>query len=146
MRRRTFFTALLLALTAAFSPLRAAGASEAFLQAEHLGGLRLGLAEKDVLKLLGQPEKKGGLVMQEADGNFVQQWEYPAKGLSIQMSAGGKKTGAKTIAAITASAPCALALCLSTRRQNTDDGCHREGGSVHGRLPSANGRASTSGP
>ena len=108
-RRRTFFTTLLLALTAALSPLRAADSTGAFLQAEHLGGLRLGTAEKDVLKLLGQPEKKGGLVMQEADGTFVQQWEYPAKGLSLQMSAGGKKTGAKSIAAITASAPCALA-------------------------------------
>ena len=109
MRRRTFFTALLLALTAAFSPLRAAGPSEAFLKAEHLGGLSLGTAEKDVLKLLGQPGKKTGLVLQEADGTFVQTWEYPAKGLSIVMSAGAKKTGAKTIATITAGAPCALA-------------------------------------
>ncbi len=108
-RRRTFFTALLLALTAALSPLRAADSAGAFLKGEHLGGLRLGTAEKDVLKLLGQPEKKSGLVMQEADGTFVQTWEFPAKGLSIVMSAGAKKTGAKTIAAITASAPCALA-------------------------------------
>ena len=108
-RRRTFFSALLLALLAALSPLRAADSAGAFLKAEHLGGLRLGTAEKDVLTLLGQPEKKSGLVLQEADGTFVQTWEYPAKGLSIVMSAGGKKTGAKTIAAITASVPCALA-------------------------------------
>ena len=79
------------------------------MKAEHLGGLKLGTTEKDVLKLLGKPEKKGDLIKQEADGTFVQQWEYPAKGLSILMSAGAKKTGAKTAAALTASAPCALA-------------------------------------
>ena len=107
--RRAFFTALLVALVAAVSPLRAAATAEAFLQAEHLGGLKLGTAEKDVLKLLGKPGKKGDLIRQEADGTFVQPWEYPAKGLSILMSTGAKKTGAKTIAAITASAPCALA-------------------------------------
>ena len=107
--RRAFFTALLLALVAGVSPTRAAETAEAFLKAEHLGGLKLGTAEKDVLKLLGTPETKGDLIKQEADGTFVQTWEYPAKGLSMVMSAGGKKTGAKTVAALTASAPCALA-------------------------------------
>jgi hypothetical protein len=84
-------------------------ATEAMLRAESLGGLRLGLPEKGVLKLLGPPAKRGELVFQEADGNYVQDWHYPDKGIELLMSAGEKKSGAKTIANITASAPCTLA-------------------------------------
>ena len=84
-------------------------ATEAMLRTERLGGLRLGLPEKDVLKLLGPPAKRGELVLQEADGNYVQDWHYPDKGIELTMSAGGKKSGVKTIANIIASAPCAFA-------------------------------------
>lgn len=84
-------------------------ATETMLRAESLGGLRLGLPEKDVLKLLGPPTKRSTLVVQETDGNYVQDWHYPQKGIDLQMSAGGKKSGAKTVASITASAPCTFA-------------------------------------
>ena len=84
-------------------------ATEAMLRAESLGGLRLGLPEKDVLKLLGSPATRGKLVFQEADGNYVQDWHYPDKGIELLMSAGEKKSGVKTIANITASAPCTFA-------------------------------------
>jgi hypothetical protein len=84
-------------------------ATGTMLRAESLGGLRLGLPEKDVLKLLGPPTKRSTLVVQEADGNYVQDWHYPQKGIDLQMSAGGKKSGAKTVASITASAPCTFA-------------------------------------
>jgi hypothetical protein len=84
-------------------------ATEAMLRAESLGGLRLGLPEKDVLKLLGPPAKRGEVVFQEADGNYVQDWHYPDKGIDLLMSAGEKKSGEKTIANITASAPCTFA-------------------------------------
>jgi hypothetical protein len=79
------------------------------LKAEGLGELRLDLPEKAVLKLLGPPAKRGALVFQEADGNYVQDWHYPDKGIDLLMSAGEKKSGAKTIANITASAPCTFA-------------------------------------
>ena len=68
-------------------------ATEAMLRTERLGGLRLGLPEKDVLKLLGPPAKRGELVFQEADGNYVQDWHYPEKGIELLMSAGEKKSG-----------------------------------------------------
>jgi hypothetical protein len=84
-------------------------ATEAMLRAERLGGLRVGLPEKDVLKLLGSPATRGKLVVQETDGNYVQDWHYPDKGIDLQMSAGEKKSGAKTVAMITASAPCNFA-------------------------------------
>jgi hypothetical protein len=88
-------------------------ATEAMLRTERLGGLRLGLPEKDVLKLLGPPAKHGEMVFQEANGNYVQNWHYPDKGIELLMSGGEKKSGVKTIANITASAPCTFA---GTRR------------------------------
>ncbi|MGB8169935.1 MAG: hypothetical protein WCF18_20700 [Chthoniobacteraceae bacterium] len=84
-------------------------ATEAMLQREHLGALKLGLSEKEVLKQLGKPEKQGALTSQEADGTYVQQWKYPSKGLSILMTTGEKKTGAKSIASFIATAGCTLA-------------------------------------
>ncbi|MEP6673077.1 MAG: hypothetical protein ABJF10_28205 [Chthoniobacter sp.] len=84
-------------------------AIRAFLRKEGLGGLRLDQPAKEVIQLLGKPEKQGKLALQEADGNYVQTWSYPAKGLQLVMSAGGKKDGAKTLAMITARAPCDLA-------------------------------------
>ena len=83
--------------------------TEAMLRAERLGGLRLGLPEKDVLKLLGSPATRGELVFQEADGNYVQDWHFPDKGIDLWMSAREKKSVCKKIAAITASAPCTFA-------------------------------------
>jgi hypothetical protein len=87
---------------------RRAAATEVMLRTESLGALRLGLPEKDVLKLLGKPEKQSALTLQEADGKYVQRWQYPGQGLDLTMAA-GKKNGAKTIAHFTASAPCTLA-------------------------------------
>jgi len=78
------------------------------LKSEQLGGFKLNMAEKDVIKLLGKPQEKGDLVLQEADGMWVQDWEYPDAGLSITMGA-RKKGGAKAIVRISAIAPCTLA-------------------------------------
>ena len=84
-------------------------ATVAMLRAENLGGLRLEMPEKEVIKLLGQPAERGKMYHQEADGNHIEDWLYPAKGIELAMSAGTKKTGAKSVARIMASAPCKLA-------------------------------------
>jgi hypothetical protein len=84
-------------------------ATAAMLRAENLGELRLEMPGKDVIKLLGEPAKRGEIVLQEADGNYVQDWHYPAKGIEISMSSGGKKTGAQTVASFSAAAPCTFA-------------------------------------
>ena len=102
---------LLLALAGFTTAVRAADgpATQALLRKESLGGLRLELPGKDVIKLLGEPKQESKLTLQGADGNYVQTWSYPSGGLELGMSAGGKKTGAKTVASITARAPCSLA-------------------------------------
>jgi hypothetical protein len=91
-----------------------ATATEAMLRGESLGSLRLGMPEKDLLKLLGKPGKQGATVLQGADGMYVQEWSYPGQGLILQMSA-GKKTGAKSVAHFTATAPCMLATRLGIK-------------------------------
>jgi len=76
---------------------------------ETLGGLRLDQPVSEVIKLLGKPEKETKLVFQAADGNYVQTWKYPSKGIELGISAGSKPGGRKTVAFITARAPCELA-------------------------------------
>jgi hypothetical protein len=78
------------------------------LAAESLGGIKLGLTEKKLVDLLGQPKKKTALTLMEATGDYYQTWRYPGKGLEITMSAGENKTGAKTVASFTASKGCSL--------------------------------------
>ena len=113
------YRSLLLATCAAFLVLpiaanaepdsKRAAQIEAMWKAESLGGLRCGSAEEAVVKLLGKPEQRGKVMLQEADGNYVQQWDYPAKGIELTMSSGAKKSGTKTIFAIIASSGCTLA-------------------------------------
>lgn len=79
--------------------------TEAMLKAENLGGLTLDLSEKAVLEKLGKPEKKGKVVLQGADDMYVQTWDYPSKGLSLNMTS-AKKTGPMTVASFSAVAPC----------------------------------------
>jgi hypothetical protein len=86
-----------------------AASTAAMLREERLGDLRLEMPEKSVLKLLGKPAKQTPLQFQDADGSYVQEWHYPAQGLVLQMSAGEKKTGSKTVANFIATAPCAFA-------------------------------------
>lgn len=86
-----------------------AAAARALVRKESLGGLHLDQPAKDVIKLLGKPEKEEKLRLQAADGNYVQTWSYPSKGVELVMSAGGKLGGAKAVASITATAPCNLA-------------------------------------
>ncbi len=88
---------------------RKEAATRAMLLAEGFGDLRLGLSEKDLRTLLGKPDKQSALVFQGADGTYVQKWQYPGQGVELTMSTGEKKTGAKTIASFTVSAPCAFA-------------------------------------
>ena len=87
----------------------------AMLKGESLGGLKLGLAEKEVVKLLGKPGSQGKLQLQGADGTYVQLWEYPAQGIELTMSAGEKKTGVKKIASFSAGAGSKLATKLGIK-------------------------------
>lgn len=74
---------------------------------ETIGDLRIGAPAATVKKALGAPTKKSKIQLQEADGSYVQTWEYPAKGIALQMAAESSR-GAQTIATIEIKAPCTL--------------------------------------
>ena len=93
------------------TPLSRANEKEtaAILRAEGLGALHLGMLEKEVREFLGTPAKQTALTLQGADGLYVQEWRYPARGISLTMSTGETKKGAKTVVRFEAAAPCQLA-------------------------------------
>lgn len=75
---------------------------------ESLGDLKIELAEKELIKLLGKPESVGKVTREEGDGAFVQVLKYPSKGLEVTVSA-EKKTGPRTVSKFSAGAGCKLA-------------------------------------
>jgi len=104
-----FLTTMMLAGLGTWAVAADADAAREVVHRETLGGLRLDQPVSEVIKLLGKPEKETKLTLQAADGNYVQTWKYPSKGIELGISAGGKPGGRKTVASITARAPCELA-------------------------------------
>jgi len=60
-----------------------------------------------VITALGEPAKKSEIFEEGATGDFVQDWEYPAKGLVVGM-ASPSATGAQAVSTLTANATCTL--------------------------------------
>ena len=77
---------------------------------ENLGGIKIGLSEKQLLSVLGKAtvKKSAQTTLEEATGDYVQTWACADLGLTLRMSSGAKKTGAKSVASLTAVAPCKL--------------------------------------
>lgn len=73
-----------------------------------LGSLKLGLSERDLVLMLGQPDTKSDAQIWGADGNEHSDWKYASKGLEINMMKQPDDTEA-SIYSITAKAPCSLA-------------------------------------
>jgi hypothetical protein len=76
----------------------------ALMKEEALDEIRLEMPQKEVLKILGKPAKTGPDVEWEAIGEHVQEWQYPAQGLTLQMSS-IKKGGTKKVLMVTLKAP-----------------------------------------
>jgi hypothetical protein len=75
---------------------------------ERLGPLRLGMPEAEVLRRIACPPRKGREVHEGATGDYVQNWHMQGCGLTLKM-AGPRRGSPKSVAAITATAPCRLA-------------------------------------
>ena len=73
---------------------------------ENLGNLALGLSDSDVIKYLGEAEKKSEAKVWAADGNVHQSWYYPAKGIELDMS--NRPEGKPVVGRIALTAPCEL--------------------------------------
>lgn len=102
---QTLLILLLVHLAAAPDILRA---EEKSITTEAFGKISLGSKAAALVKLLGEAEAKGKDTLWDATGDWVQEWNYPAKGLTLAM-ASTKKGGAKTLLSLTATIPCDLA-------------------------------------
>ncbi len=83
-------------------------AEDKLYEADGLGKLVLGQKAEDVTQVLSKPASRGTKMFWDATGQWVQDWEYPAQGLSLKV-ASSEKTGAGTLLMITASGECKLA-------------------------------------
>lgn len=75
---------------------------------EAIGGLKLGMDEAKVVKLLGKPAKNSFPEEEGATGDFVSGWEWPSKGIVLGM-ASDKRTGPFTLRTIDITMPSTLA-------------------------------------
>ena len=85
----------------------AAAQDDELMRKEVVGGLRLGATAASVVKALGPPAQKGKIDQRGSDGDYVQTWKFPARGLELTMRA-AKRAGAQTIDAIVVNAPSTL--------------------------------------
>lgn len=71
---------------------------------EQVGKLRYGISEKEVKQIIpGQPQR-GREELWGADGEYHQDWKYPAAGITLSMVS-KKKGGPKSIERITITSP-----------------------------------------
>ncbi len=93
------------ALCLALGSLRA---EDQLFEGDSLGPLKLAQKSDAVTSVLGKPATKGADIEWEAIGEYVQEWHFPAQGITLAMSS-AKKGGKKAIYSITAESPCKLA-------------------------------------
>jgi len=74
---------------------------------ERIGGLRLGLAEKEVTGNISCRPKKGKEVLEGATGEYVQIWKLAECGIVLKMGS-ERKGGEKVVESITVTSPCNL--------------------------------------
>jgi len=87
---------------------------EGILDTEKLGGLKLGMPDGEVVKMLGPPGKSTKAILMEATGEWLIDRSWPDKGLSLGMFA-GKEAGPWVLGSISAKAPCRLATAKGIR-------------------------------
>ena len=86
----------------------------------YIGDLSLGMTIKDVVGNLGEPEAKSAEEEWGADGWIHQDWEYKAKGISLNM-AREKDSSAMEIFSISITNPCQFKTKKSIGIGNTYD-------------------------
>ncbi|MCR9159426.1 MAG: hypothetical protein ACE37F_23025 [Nannocystaceae bacterium] len=62
-------------------------------EGETVGPIREGMSAEAVVALLGEPTEKPSFVLMEATGEYVSDWPWPSKGLTLSMM-GTDETGA----------------------------------------------------
>ena len=107
MKTRPSFLCILALFISLLVPISARPAPEDF-PGEKLGKLELGMKAAEVIKLLGAPKSKGKETEWGATGDWVEEWNYPDKGLVLDM-ASSEQGAPKAILSIKADKKCGLA-------------------------------------
>ncbi len=119
-------------------------AGEVEVDQEAFGKLVLGQKAEAVVTLLGKPESKGKDTKWEAIGEWVQDWKYPTKGLTLAL-ASGSKGGAKRLFSISASAGCTLATARGIRIGSSEAEVRKAYGAVEDKESSVRGESFVAG-
>ncbi len=77
------------------------------MKAENIGGLKVGMAEAELKKIVPAQPQRGREAHRGADGLYQQKWTYAKQGLSLWMVS-EKARQPKTIDSITCTAGCTL--------------------------------------
>jgi hypothetical protein len=85
---------------------------------ERIGGLRLGLAEKELARTIPCAPRKGKELLEEATGDYVQTWRYADCGIVLKMGS-ERKGGSKVIQSITVTSPSDLVTSRGIRIGST---------------------------
>jgi hypothetical protein len=86
---------------------------------EQIGQLHLGLAAKEVKQIIPGKPVLGPEELMGADGQYHQEWKYPAAGITLGMVA-EKKGGPKSLERITITSPSTLATSKGIRIGSTE--------------------------
>lgn len=85
-----------------------------------MGALQTGLDDADVIRVLGEPERKDGREEEAATGDIVDLWHYPAKGIVLTMVS-KTMTSPQSISGISIDPPCTLATRMGIAIGSTRD-------------------------
>ena len=102
------------AAVAASSPLNSDGKDYSelgnqLLKSESLGGVKIGMTESELIKLLGQPASKSAAVVWGADGLSHSDWSYSSKGLNVNLSKDSGSGKEAVVYSIRADSSCTFA-------------------------------------
>ena len=101
------------------------------MKTERLGKLRFEMKAKEVVGIYGKATTQGAVENWEGVGLYVQQWNYPALGLELQMSA-EKKNGEAKVYMIKATQACTLTTTRGIHMGSTEQEVVKAYGDVKG--------------
>lgn len=79
-------------------------------EGETVGPIREGMSAEDVIGVLGEPTEKPGFVLMEATGEYVSDWPWPDKDLTLSMMATDEAGAGASVGGITCGKSCAFGL------------------------------------
>ena len=95
--------------TGAIATVKTLEGGEVVLTGEGIGPLTQGMKPDEVVAAIGEPEKKAEVYFEEATGEHIQTWDYPTKGVSLDMWSESKK-GPWAVSRLSAGPTCTLPL------------------------------------